>query len=211
MRLANLISFSIILIILSCIESAAGSGCSSVNVGKATSPDSSWDVVKAGKVSEFWTKGSISKPMVQAEDTIDYFYVQNDIRLDVFPPIFVSLGCISLSSGFWDPKSSMVSFNTSDQLFMNVNFQLKEEGSFKVLEVEYKCYDEGGSLIDVEMTLAISECPSPLKVYWRKLCGNPISTIFKQKLIKPKQCRDRDSQFTWKARVFRSKKSLLMG
>jgi len=41
------------------------------------------------------------------------------------------------------------------------------------VEIEYLCQDFGGALIDYNLLVKIPDC-GETRVYWKKLCGDPI-------------------------------------
>jgi len=41
------------------------------------------------------------------------------------------------------------------------------------LEVNYRCREYGGALIDYELDINVPEC-GKTKIFWKKICGNPL-------------------------------------
>lgn len=149
------------------------SKCSGLNMGKGIEGASSKDVIASGEVSEYFTFYSPSKIMAQSADSLDFFYFSNS-----YPLLVPIINFFIFDPNCFLRKYSQIQISVSDH-FLKIGSQLRPEGNFQVLEVEYHCPEEGGSLIDINMTLIPKPGENdgclPLSVFWRKLCGNPVS------------------------------------
>lgn len=40
--------------------------------------------------------------------------------------------------------------------------------------IKYRCKKYGGALINYELDIEIPNCEGTVKVFWKKICGNPL-------------------------------------
>ncbi|CAD8096235.1 unnamed protein product [Paramecium primaurelia] len=115
------------------------------------------DIISKGIASKQWNRKAKNPIIVPATQNIDYLYITSD-----------------------DPNLSLENFQLDfdDHYFADSTTRLDHRPNGQhteyAVEINYKCKQYGGTLINYEMTFLVPNC-GDAQIYWKKFCGNPLT------------------------------------
>ncbi|CAK59264.1 unnamed protein product (macronuclear) [Paramecium tetraurelia] len=115
------------------------------------------DIISLGVTSKQWSRKAKNPIIVPASQHVDYIYITSD-----------------------NPNLAIENFqlNFDDHYYADSSIRLDHRPNGKhteyAIEINYKCKEYGGTLINYEMQFQVPSC-GDAQIFWKKFCGNPLT------------------------------------